>query len=102
MDLDRQLGKCSTYGDIKLYSAIVCPAFRSGSTEMGNGEHASALDMSELRNVLQGFDRHDKGVPSLAKLCNRIGDNRDPLDMLPELQDYSYSTSAKSDFKLFS
>ncbi|KAF3530631.1 hypothetical protein DY000_02041216 [Brassica cretica] len=59
MDLDRQLGKCSTYGDTKLYSARVCPAFRSGSTEMSNGEHASALDMSQLRNVLQGFDRHD-------------------------------------------
>ena len=30
-----------------------------GSTEMDDGEYASALDMLELQNGLQGFDRHD-------------------------------------------
>ena len=59
MGLDGQLGEGSTYGDTELYSTRVCPAFRSGSTEMGDGEYASVPDMSKLRNGLKGFDYHD-------------------------------------------
>ena len=69
---------------------------------MGDGEHASVFDIPELWNGLQGFDRHDKGASCLAKLCNKIGEDSDSEDMLPELQNHSYSTSAKSDFRFFS
>ena len=37
----------------------VCLAFRSGNTTMDDGEYASAFDMSELWDGLQGFIRHD-------------------------------------------
>ncbi|KAG5379134.1 hypothetical protein IGI04_026976 [Brassica rapa subsp. trilocularis] len=57
--LDEQLREGSTYGNTKLYSARVCHAFRSRSTEMGDVEYASVLVMSKLQNGLQGFDLHD-------------------------------------------
>ncbi|CDY49779.1 BnaC02g47370D [Brassica napus] len=50
--LDGQLGEGTTYGDTKLYTARVCLAFRTGSTAMGDEEHASAFDMSEFWNGL--------------------------------------------------
>ncbi|KAF2566927.1 hypothetical protein F2Q68_00027092 [Brassica cretica] len=76
MGLDRQFGQGTTYGDTKLHTARVCLAFRIGSIAMDDGEHASAFDIT--------------------------GEDRDSADMLPGLQDLTYSTSAKSDFGLFS
>ncbi|KAG5410728.1 hypothetical protein IGI04_007047, partial [Brassica rapa subsp. trilocularis] len=96
------LGESLTYGDTKLYTTKVCPAFRGRSIAMGDGEYASVFDKSELWNGLQGFDRHDKGASCLAKLCNITGEDSDSEDMLPGFQNHSYSTSAKSDFKFFS
>ncbi|KAF3583608.1 hypothetical protein F2Q69_00026663 [Brassica cretica] len=37
----------------------VCIAFRSGSATMGDGEYASAFNMSEFWDGLQRFDRYD-------------------------------------------
>ena len=54
---------------------------------------------SKLWNGLQGFDCNDQRVSCLAKLCDRIGEDRDFEDMLPGFQDYSYSTSADSNFR---
>ncbi|KAF2605169.1 hypothetical protein F2Q70_00027893 [Brassica cretica] len=59
MGLDGQLGKCSTYGDIKLPTARVCLAFRSGNTTLADGEYAPAFNMSELWDGLQRSDRDD-------------------------------------------
>ncbi|KAF3535748.1 hypothetical protein F2Q69_00022034 [Brassica cretica] len=50
---------------------------------MGDGEHASVFDMSELWNGLQRFDHHDKGASYLAKFCNIIVEDSDSEDMLP-------------------
>ena len=69
---------------------------------MGDGEHGSVFNMSELWNGLQRFDRHDKGASCLAKVCNRIEEDSDSEDMLSGLQNHSYSSSAKSDFGFFS
>ncbi|KAF3560980.1 hypothetical protein DY000_02016693 [Brassica cretica] len=59
MGLDEQLGGCSNYGNTKLYPTGISSAFRTRSTKTGDGEHAAILDMPELWNGLQGFDRHD-------------------------------------------
>ena len=60
---------------------------------MDDAEYASAFDMLELWNRLQGFDLHDQGTSYLAKIYNRIGKGIDSSDILPGLQDLSYSTS---------
>ena len=59
MGLDGQLGGGSTYGNTKLHPTGISSAFRTRSTKMGYGEHTAILDMPELWNGLQGFDRHD-------------------------------------------
>ena len=48
MGIDGQLGEGTTYGDTKLHTTRASLAFRTGSTTMGDGEHASAFDMSEF------------------------------------------------------
>ena len=86
----------------KLHSTRISLAFGSRSTAMGNGEYASTFNMSELWVRLQGADCNDRGTSCLAKFCDRIGEDRDATDMLPRLQYHSCSTSAQSDFRLFS
>ncbi|KAG5414766.1 hypothetical protein IGI04_002333 [Brassica rapa subsp. trilocularis] len=85
-----------------LHSEVGVLRLAMESIAMGNGEHASIFDMSKLWNGLQRFDLHDKGVSCLAKLCNIMKEDSDSEDMLPRLQNHSYSTSAKSDFRFFS
>ena len=46
-------------GRTKLHSTGVSSAFRTRSTKMGDGEHATILDMPKVWNGLQGFDSHD-------------------------------------------
>ncbi|KAF3600805.1 hypothetical protein F2Q69_00034775 [Brassica cretica] len=65
---------------------------------MGDGEYASTLAMPELWNRLQGADCNDKGTPRVAKLCNRIREDRDVADLFPVLQDHSCATSAQPVF----
>ena len=48
MGLNGQFGGGSTYGDTELYSTRVSSAHRSRSTKMGDGEHATIPDISEL------------------------------------------------------
>ncbi|KAF2603990.1 hypothetical protein F2Q70_00027255 [Brassica cretica] len=57
--VDGQLRNASTYGDTKLPTARVCLTFRSRNTMMSDREYASAFDMSDLWDRLQGFDRDD-------------------------------------------
>ncbi|KAF3581700.1 hypothetical protein DY000_02033749 [Brassica cretica] len=73
-------------------------AFGSISTAIGDGEYASAFDMPELLDKLQGADRHDQGASRLAKLCNIIGEDKDSAYMLPGLQHHLCSTCSKQDF----
>ena len=70
--------------------------FQGRSIAMGDGEHASVFDMSELWNGLQRFDHHDKGASYLAKFCNIIVEDSDSEDMLPGFQNQI------SDFRFFS
>ena len=69
---------------------------------MGDGEYASALNMLELWDRLQGADCNVKGASCLAKLCDGIGEDRDTIDILPGFQHHTCSTSAQSNFKFFS
>ncbi|KAF2578843.1 hypothetical protein F2Q68_00003290 [Brassica cretica] len=84
---------------MKSYSKRVCLTFRDGSTKMGDGEYAPAFDLSKLWNRLQGFDCNDLRASCLAELCDRIEEDGDFEDMLLGFQDYSYSTSAESNFR---
>ena len=65
---------------------------------MGDGEYASTLAMPELWNRLQGADCNDKGTPGMAKLRNRIREDRDAADLFLGLQDHPYATSAQPVF----
>ncbi|KAF3594907.1 hypothetical protein DY000_02026407 [Brassica cretica] len=66
---------------------------------MGDGEYASTLAMPELWNKLQGADCNDKGTPRVAKLRDRIGEDRDAANLLfPGLQNHPYATSAQPVF----
>ncbi|KAF2534188.1 hypothetical protein F2Q70_00031517 [Brassica cretica] len=98
MSLDGQLWEDPIYGDTKYHSTRISFAFGSRSTAMGDGEYASAFDMPELWDRLQGADRHDQGASRLAKLCNGIGEDRYSADMLPGLQDHLCSTCSKPYF----
>ncbi|KAF3554240.1 hypothetical protein F2Q69_00010978 [Brassica cretica] len=55
---------------------------------MGNGVYA--FDMSAIWDRLQGLDRSDIVDSCLAKLCNRIGKDRDSSDMISRLHDLSH------------
>ncbi|KAF3547401.1 hypothetical protein DY000_02002888 [Brassica cretica] len=55
---------------------------------MGNGVYA--FDMSAIWDRLQGLDRNDIVASCLAKLCNRIGKDRDSSDMISRLHDLSH------------
>ncbi|XP_056855051.1 uncharacterized protein LOC130504459 [Raphanus sativus] len=87
-------GEDTTHGFTKLSQKRISSALISGSTEMGDGEHASIFNMPELRNRLQRFDRNDQGTSGLAKFCYGIGEDRDTAYMLPGLQDFLCSKSA--------
>ncbi|KAF3569172.1 hypothetical protein DY000_02015206 [Brassica cretica] len=65
---------------------------------MGDGEYASTLAMPELWNRLQGADCNDKGTPGVAKLYNRIREDRDAADLFPGLQNHPCATSAQPVF----
>ncbi|KAF2575314.1 hypothetical protein F2Q70_00001653 [Brassica cretica] len=43
----------------RVHTERICLALRAGSAAIGDREYASAFDMSELYNGLQGFDLHD-------------------------------------------
>ncbi|KAF3519963.1 hypothetical protein DY000_02061095 [Brassica cretica] len=65
---------------------------------MGDGEYASTLVMPELWNRLQGADCNDKGTPGVAKLHDRIGEDRDAADLFLGLQNHPCATSAQPVF----
>lgn len=96
------LRKSTTHGNTKLHPKRVCIAYGDGSIAMGDRKYAAALDMSELRYRLQGFDRHDRGTPELARLCDGTRENKDTQDMLPGVQDYPYPKGAKPDLRFIS
>ncbi|KAF3560395.1 hypothetical protein F2Q69_00015177 [Brassica cretica] len=83
MSLEGQWRKHSIVGDTKFQSTRISFAFGSRNSAVGNGEHASTFNLSELWDRLQGADSNDKGTPCLAKLCDGIGKDRDAADMLP-------------------
>ncbi|KAF2568883.1 hypothetical protein F2Q70_00027460 [Brassica cretica] len=99
LGMDGQCWEHSTYGNKEFRSTRISFAFGSRSTAVGDGEYVSTLNMPELRDRLQGVDCNDKGPPGLAKLCDRIGEDRNVTDMLPGLQHHSCSTGAQSDFR---
>ncbi|KAF3489719.1 hypothetical protein F2Q69_00052809 [Brassica cretica] len=65
-------GNIQFIGGKELHSARITFAFRSKSTAVGNGEHASTFDMPELWDGLQVADYNDKGTSCLAKLCDGV------------------------------
>ena len=73
MGVDGQWWEHPTYGGKESHAARVTPAYRIGSTAVGNGEHAPTFDMPELWNGLQGDDCNAKRAPGLAKLCDEAG-----------------------------
>ena len=62
---------------------------------MGNGEHASAFNLSKIWNRLQGPDCNDKGTPGMAKLLNGAGGHSNYPDLLPGFQDQLRAKNAK-------
>ncbi|KAF2532343.1 hypothetical protein F2Q70_00031379 [Brassica cretica] len=80
------------------FSGCGCIAFGGRSTAMGYEEYASTLAMPELWNRLQGADCNDKGTLEVAKLRNRIGENRDVADLFPGLQNHPCVTRAQPFF----
>ena len=48
MGLEGQHGEDPTYGDIELKKAGDSITFGTGSVEMGDGEHASAFNLSKI------------------------------------------------------
>ena len=62
-----------TYGDTELKKAWDSIALKTRSAKMGNGEHATAFNMLEICDRLQGHDCNYNGPPSLAKLLNWAG-----------------------------
>uniref|UniRef100_A0A0D3E6J6 Uncharacterized protein n=1 Tax=Brassica oleracea var. oleracea TaxID=109376 RepID=A0A0D3E6J6_BRAOL len=95
LGMDGQCWEHSTYGNKEFHSTRISLAFGSRSTAVGNREYAATLNMSELRDRLQGADCNDKGPTGVAKLCDRIGEDRDVTDMLPGLQHHSCFTGAQ-------
>nr|VDD08532.1 unnamed protein product [Brassica oleracea] len=65
----------STYGDPEPSSERDCTTFRGGSTEMGDGVHASVFDVSKFWNGLQRFDCDDQRASCLAELCDITGED---------------------------
>uniref|UniRef100_A0A0D2ZRD6 Reverse transcriptase zinc-binding domain-containing protein n=1 Tax=Brassica oleracea var. oleracea TaxID=109376 RepID=A0A0D2ZRD6_BRAOL len=89
----------------KLFRGIDKRPFRTSSirrkgrsTVMGDGEYASTLAMPELWNRLQRADCNDKGTPEVAKLRDRIGEDRVAADLFPGLQNHPCATSEKPVF----
>ena len=85
MGLDGQWWEHSTYGDTEFSSMGISLAFGNRSNAMGDGEYASTLAMPELWNILQGADCNDKRTPKVAKIRDRIGEDRDAADLLSRL-----------------
>ena len=65
---------------------------------MGYEEYASTLAMPELWNRLQGADCNDKGIPGVAKLRNRIGEDIDAANLFLGLQNHPCATSTQPVF----
>ncbi|KAF2594605.1 hypothetical protein F2Q70_00044126 [Brassica cretica] len=101
LGMDGQCWEHSTYGNKEFHSTQISLSFGNRSTAVGDGEYASTLNMSELRDRLQRADCNDKGPSGLAKFYDRIGEDRDVTDTLPGLQHHSCSTGAQSDYKFF-
>lgn len=70
MNLEGQHGEDPTFGDTKFTEAGDITTLGTRSAEMGNGEHATTLDLSEICDRLKGPDCNDRGSTSLAKLLN--------------------------------
>ncbi|KAF3553239.1 hypothetical protein F2Q69_00016567 [Brassica cretica] len=66
MGLVGQWRKHSIVGDKKFRSTRISFAFGSRSSAVGNGEHASTLNLPELWDRLQGTDSNDKRTSCLA------------------------------------
>ena len=60
--------------------------------------YASIFAVPELWNRLQGADCNDKRTSGVAKLRDRIGEDRDAADLFPGLQNHPCATSAQSVF----
>ncbi|KAF3524333.1 hypothetical protein F2Q69_00050187 [Brassica cretica] len=82
LGIDGQCWEHSIYGNKEFHLTRISFAFGSRSTAVGDGEYASTLNMPELRDRLQEADCNDKGPSGLAKLCDRIGEDRDVTETL--------------------
>ncbi|XP_056864149.1 uncharacterized protein LOC130511259 [Raphanus sativus] len=89
--VDPQWEKYTTHGITEFPQKRISSALRSGSTAMGDGEYASAFNMSEIRNRLQRIDYYDQGTACLAKFCYGTREDRDIAHMLPGFRDFLYS-----------
>lgn len=67
MNLEGQHGEDPTFGDTKFTEAGDITTLGTRSAEMGNGEHATTLDLSEVWNGLQGSDSDDRTATSLVQ-----------------------------------
>ena len=65
---------------------------------MADGEHASTLAMSELWNRLKGADCNVRETLGVAKLREKIGEDRDAADLFSGLQNHLCTTSAQPVF----
>ena len=62
---------------------------------MGNGEHATTLDMSEIWDGLQEPDCNGSGSTSMAKFLNRAGGHSTSQDVYSGLQNRVLLKGAK-------
>ena len=62
---------------------------------MGNAEYATALDMSEIWDGLQGLDCNDSGSTSVAKFLHRARSHSNSIDVFSGLQNQLVPNGAK-------
>lgn len=79
-----------------------CFTYRTRSTKMAYGKHASTFDIPELWDWLQESNCNVKGALSMAKLCNKIWGDTESWDMFPIIQDISHPKCKKWNCLYFS
>ena len=84
-----------TNGDKELKEAWDTNTLWTGSIKMGNGEHATSLDMSEIWDGLQGSDCNGSGSTSMAKFLNRAGGHSTSQVVFSGLQNWILPKGAK-------
>ena len=88
-------GEDTTHGIKELAEEGDSVTLETGSATVGNGEHDTALVLSEVWDGLQGPDCDVRTTTRLAQLLNRAGDHSNSSVVFFRLQDQLLSKDAE-------